>query len=46
MFCGILLLYVVRLVVFLCMVVMSFELNWDKEIDVSFVVFMSRIVCI
>lgn len=34
MFCGIVLLYVIRLVVFLCMVFMSFEMNWDKEIDV------------
>lgn len=35
MFCGILLLYVIRLVVLLCLVVMSFDMNWDKEVDVS-----------
>ena len=37
MFCGTLLLYATRSAVPLCMAAMSTDMNWDKEIDVSFV---------
>lgn len=46
MFCGTLLLYAARSAVPLCMAAMSSELKWDKEIDVSPAVSMSRNVCI
>lgn len=44
MFCGTLLLYAARSAVPLCMAAMSSELKWDKEIDVSPAVSMSRTV--
>ena len=36
MFCGTLLLYATRSAVPLCLAAMSSDMNWDKEVDVSF----------
>ena len=45
MFCGTLLLYATRSAVPLCMAAMSTDMNWDKEIDVSFVKYGWFFIC-